>query len=168
MKNWFHALQKWSLTTECTIMVISRTYFFGGGILPFNRRYSQHILGNNNMAVTENIRTYVDDNISITQKNYWKHIDWRLTSSSKIFCLKMLIFKQNTQELFGQYTSNIHIYIWYIHKWLECLPMAQATGVQSQVESYQRLKKWYLMPPCLSLSIIRYRLKVSGAIYGKE
>ena len=29
--------------------------------------------------------------------------------------------------------------------------------VQSQVESYQRLKKWYLMPPCLTPSIIRYR-----------
>ena len=27
--------------------------------------------------------------------------------------------------------------------------------VQSQVESYQRLKKWYLMLPCLTLSIIR-------------
>ena len=26
--------------------------------------------------------------------------------------------------------------------------------VQSQVESYQRLKKWYLMPPCLTLSNI--------------
>ena len=25
--------------------------------------------------------------------------------------------------------------------WLECLPMAQETWVQSQVESYQRLKK---------------------------
>ena len=27
--------------------------------------------------------------------------------------------------------------------------------VQSQVESYQRLKKWYLMPPCLTLSNLR-------------
>ena len=26
----------------------------------------------------------------------------------------------------------------------------------SQVESYQRLKKWYLMSPCLTLSIIRW------------
>ena len=26
---------------------------------------------------------------------------------------------------------------------------------QSQVESYQRFKKWYLIPPCLTLSIIR-------------
>ena len=35
------------------------------------------------------------------------------------------------------------------------------TWVQSQVESYQRLQKYYLMPPCLTLSIIRYgpRLK---------
>ena len=28
------------------------------------------------------------------------------------------------------------------------------TGVQSLVESYQRLKKWYLMPHCLALSIM--------------
>ena len=31
---------------------------------------------------------------------------------------------------------------------------------QSQVESYQRLKKWYLMPPCLTLNIIRYGSRV--------
>ena len=40
-------------------------------------------------------------------------------------------------------------------KWVECLPMIQETGDQSQVELYQRLKKLYLMPPCLTLSIIR-------------
>ena len=38
--------------------------------------------------------------------------------------------------------------------------MARVTKVQSQVESYQRLKKWYLIPPCLTLSIIRYVLRV--------
>ena len=38
--------------------------------------------------------------------------------------------------------------------------MAQETWVQSQVESYQRLKKWYLMLPCLTFSIIRYRSRV--------
>ena len=43
--------------------------------------------------------------------------------------------------------SDIHIYI-YIYRY------------QSQVESYQRLKKWYLMPPCLTLSIIRYGSRV--------
>ena len=38
--------------------------------------------------------------------------------------------------------------------------MVWETGVQSQVESYQRLKKWYLMPSCLTLSIIRYGSRV--------
>ena len=32
--------------------------------------------------------------------------------------------------------------------------------VQSQVESYQRLKNWYLIPPCLTFSIIRYVSRV--------
>ena len=32
--------------------------------------------------------------------------------------------------------------------------MVQETGIQSLVESYQRLKKWYLMPSCLTLGII--------------
>ena len=42
---------------------------------------------------------------------------------------------------------------------IECLPMVRETGIQSQVKSYQRLKKWYLIPPCLKLSIIRYVFK---------
>ena len=41
-------------------------------------------------------------------------------------------------------------------KRVECSPMARETGVQSLVESYQKLKKGYLMPLCLILSIIRY------------
>ncbi len=42
--------------------------------------------------------------------------------------------------------------------------MVPETGVQSQVESYQRLKKWYLISPCLTLSIKRYvsRIKWSN------
>ena len=50
---------------------------------------------------------------------------------------------------------------------LECSLMAQETWVQSQVESYQRLKKWYLMPPCLTLSIIRYGSRVKWSNPGK-
>ena len=38
--------------------------------------------------------------------------------------------------------------------------MVRETRVQSQFKSYQRLKIWYLMPPCLTLSIIRYVLRV--------
>ena len=36
--------------------------------------------------------------------------------------------------------------------WLECSPLAWETWVQSQVEAYQRLKKWYSMPLCLTLN----------------
>ena len=43
---------------------------------------------------------------------------------------------------------------------LECLPIALETGVQSKVKSSQRLKKWYMIPPYLSLRIIRYRSRV--------
>ena len=52
-------------------------------------------------------------------------------------------------------------------KRLECSPMARKTWVQSQVESYQRLKKWYLMLPCLTLSIIRYESRVKWRNPGK-
>ena len=38
--------------------------------------------------------------------------------------------------------------------------MARKTWVQCQVQSYQRLKKWYLKPPCLTLSIIRYGSRI--------
>ena len=44
--------------------------------------------------------------------------------------------------------------------WLECSSVAQESWVQSQVESYQRLKKWYLMLLCLILCIIRYVSRV--------
>ena len=45
--------------------------------------------------------------------------------------------------------------------------MTQETWVQSQVESYQRLRKWYLMPPFLTLSIIRYGSRVKWSNPGK-
>ena len=56
---------------------------------------------------------------------------------------------------------------WVMAWWLECSPMAWETWVQSQVESYERLKKWYLMPPCLILSIIRYGSRVKWSNWGK-
>ena len=46
--------------------------------------------------------------------------------------------------------------------------MAPETWVQSRVESYQKLKKWYLMPLCLTLSIIRYRSRVKWSNPRKE
>ena len=45
--------------------------------------------------------------------------------------------------------------------------MIRETLVQSQVASYQRLKKWYLIPPCLTLSNIRYVSRVKWSNSGK-
>ena len=51
---------------------------------------------------------------------------------------------------------------------LHISPMVRETGVQSQFESYQSLKKkWYLIPPCLTLSIIRYVSRVKWSNPGK-
>ena len=38
--------------------------------------------------------------------------------------------------------------------------MVPEAGFQSQVESYKKLKKWYLMLPCLALGVIRYGSRV--------
>ena len=46
--------------------------------------------------------------------------------------------------------------------WVECSPR-----VQSQVAPYQKLFKWYLIPPCLTLSNIRYVLRVKWSNPGK-
>ena len=59
----------------------------------------------------------------------------------------------------------MHAYVYmYMYKCIYMniyVPLALwiKTGVQSQVASYQRLKKWYLMAPCLTLSITRLRIK---------
>ena len=53
-------------------------------------------------------------------------------------------------------------------KWLECSPLFWETGVQFQVESYRRLKKWYLMPPCFTHTIIKYGSRLSGQIQGEK
>ena len=50
---------------------------------------------------------------------------------------------------------------------VECLPIAWETSVQSQVKSYQRLKKWYLILPCLTFSIIRYVSRIKWSKPGK-
>ena len=45
--------------------------------------------------------------------------------------------------------------------------MVPNTWVQSQVASYQKLKKWYLIPPSLTLSNIRYVSRVEWSNPGK-
>ena len=62
----------------------------------------------------------------------------------------------------------VYIYI-YMHRpiGLECSLMTRETEVQSLVESYQILKKWYLIPPCLTFSIKRYVSRVMWNNPGK-
>ena len=45
--------------------------------------------------------------------------------------------------------------------------MLQEVWVQSQLDSYQRLKKWYLMTPSLTLSLIRFGSRVKWSNTGK-
>ena len=51
--------------------------------------------------------------------------------------------------------------------WVENSLIVRETWVQSQVESYQRLKKWYLIPPCLTLSNVQYVSRVKWSNPGK-
>ena len=46
--------------------------------------------------------------------------------------------------------------------------MTWETKVQSQVVSCQKIKKWYLIPSCLTLSIIRYGSRVKWNTAGKR
>ena len=66
--------------------------------------------------------------LRVQLKNKNRYIDFRRTSLKKITFISVM--------------NSIILY--------------KETWVQSQVESYQRVKKWYLMPPCITLSIIRY------------
>ena len=59
------------------------------------------------------------------------------------------------------------IIIVIIGLWVECSPMVQNTWVQSLVTSYQRLLKWYSIPPCLTLRNIRYVSRVKRSNPGK-
>ena len=54
----------------------------------------------------------------------------------------------------------VYIKIGSLALWVECSHMIRETWVQSPVASYQKLKKWYLIPPCLKLSNIRYISRV--------
>ena len=60
----------------------------------------------------------------------------------------------------GTSSWSLYHFFYFTGPLVKCWSMVWETGVQSQVESYQRLKKWYLVPPCLTLSIIRYGPRV--------
>ena len=72
-----------------------------------------------------------------------------------------------SQESYMSYYST-QWWVKLLAQSVECSPMVRETWVQSQVESYQRLQKWYLIPPCLTLSNIRYVSGVKWSNPGKE
>ena len=60
--------------------------------------------------------------------------------------------------------------MWCLTYWYNCLSFRQWSrrpGFNSR-SSYTKDSKWYLMPPCLTPSVIRYGSRVSGAMQGKE
>ena len=103
----------------------------------------------------------------------WCQLHWALYQENlkdhswRIFCPDGIIPDSGLTGLNNTHTYThthiyiyIYIYIWAL--WLNCSPMARDIRVQSQIESYQRLKTWYLMPPCLTLSIIRYGSRIKS------
>ena len=90
---------------------------------------------------------------SLFYLDYCLHLDCYIYVSANVsFCL-LQVFLVKLRSLLG--TSNWTLYLIHGSEWLQCSPMVQETGVQSQVKSYQRIKKWYLMHPCLAFSTIR-------------
>ena len=95
-------------------------------------------------------------NLSVDEKTWLSIECW--TKDREVFCsvLKMLAY--------CIYSSNKRLHIGLVNRVFANDPRA---WVQSQVASYQIFKKWYLVPPCLTHSNIRYVSKVKWSNLGK-
>ena len=69
--------------------------------------------------------------------------------------------------IFFQFYSLVSRDSGWLALWVECSPMVQENWVQSQVTSYQRDLKWYLISSCLTFSSIRYVSRVKWTNPGK-
>ena len=88
--------------------------------------------------------TTYGNNISpfnVKAANILRETIWLLFSCASIYAklVSFLVDKQVKEQEFKHFLFKI----------------VRKTRVQSQVETYQRLKKWYLMPPCFTLCFIR-------------
>ena len=92
---------------------------------------------------------------------WWRRL-WLLRNEMKSFCC--LRFKVVKKWLRSSILWNL---VGSLTEWVECSPMARETGVECQFESYQRFKRWYLMPTCLTLNTTRYELRVKWNNTGK-
>ena len=73
-------------------------------------------------------------------------------------CLCECVYKNTHTKASLSLSLSLSIYI-YIYKHIYkkiCSPMTRETRVQSQVKLYQILKKYYLTPPCIRLTIVKY------------
>ena len=64
-------------------------------------------------------------------------------------------YRKGSLRVTLDYGRQLYLLFLYVYIYI-----ARETMIQSQVESNQKLKKWYLMPPCLSLSITMYTSRV--------
>ena len=111
--------------------------------------------GLSNSKSSQVSRTLLNIPASFNNAVIWLVLIIPLISSSSSFFSWSFGTVQKHFQIFGKFQVFIIIVIIFIAvslaQWLVCSPMAWETRVQSQVKSYQRLKKWYLMPPCLTL-----------------
>ena len=99
---------------------------------------------------------------------------YRYLLDSTTFLKKAERTKLGSENILLTYVRHITRLVWIRGvawvkwlQWLECSTMVRETSVQSRIESYQRLLKWYLIPPFLTLSTIRYVSRVKQSNLGK-
>ena len=74
------------------------------------------------------------------------------SSNSQLLDIFTQISHHGQDVTIGQFLWGVHlIFCSPLAKWVECLPLAQETGVQSQVKLYQKLKKMVLDASLLNL-----------------
>ena len=96
--------------------------------------------------------------------------EWQVKISLLTFQLGKEIIKASAEEHTLLVWLYIYIYIYiyiYMTLWLECSPIARKARVQSYIAVCQRLQKWYLMLPWLTLNIIKHRSRVKWGSWGK-
>ena len=84
---------------------------------------------------------------SLSSGSWYKNLQENLRKKHKILKKERFITKSTIDMYFG----------------LSFCSWPGWPGVQSQVKSNQWLKKWYSIPPCLTLSIIKYVSRVTSS-----
>ena len=106
----------------------------------------------------------------LSKGHYHKSVTQTVLSRIWTRLAMFIFYDDNSETISLSLYIYIYIYIytdWTLPWWFECSPMSRKTWFQSQIKSYQSLRKLYLMPPCLTLSIIRYISRVKWSNPGK-